>query len=166
MTPIIFAGICVSVIMWSVYQIQVPVHGIVFDFDVIEQSKNSFVGIHKILFNSTHNIPMSCIHVIASGANKEDVLQRTSLPGPIDQEIVLGKLYGMCSPFQPDWNGSLTWLRFVCALIAFSLVSLEFISWEFERERKTHVLPMRKNDSLNRVHAVVQNNEIGVEKEV
>ncbi len=164
MLPLFVAGTSLSILIWTVYQAQVPVHGIVFDYDVIEQSKNTFVGLHKIMFNSTINrLPMTCIHVVARGSSVEDVLARTSLPGPVDQQVVLSKVFGMCFPFQPGHNEMYMWIRLACALIAFTFVGLEFLSRDYDRERKTPVLPMRKSDSNFTLQA--QRTE-GVEKEV
>lgn len=155
-----------TTIVWSVYKTHTPVHGIVFDYDVIEQTGKTFVGLHKVLFNSTdNNLPMSCIYVIARGTNREDVLQRTVLPGPVDQQIVVGKTFGMCEPFQPWWNGALAQVRFVCVIVICAIVFLEYLTFEYEHERKKVVLPLRKSDSNFTLH-VSSTTDDGVQKEV
>lgn len=165
MLGVLVAGTSLSFLLWTVYQTQVPIRGIVFDYDVVEQSKNSFLGLHKVMFNSSNNLPITCIHIVARGTDVKDVLTRTSLPGPVEQEVVLSNVFGMCNPFRPGQNEMYMWIRIVCAIVAFTFVGLEFLSWDHERERKTPVLPMRKGDSLNRIHAIVQQNDV-VEKEV
>ena len=164
MLPLFVAGTSLTILMWTVYQTQVPIRGTVFDYDIIEQSKNSFVGLHKVMFNSSSNLPITCIHVVARGTDMKDVLVRTSLPGPVEQEVVLSKVFGMCTPFRPGQNEMYMWIRLVCAFVAFTFVGLEFLSWEHERERKTPILPLRKSDSNFTLQAVQTTD--GVEKEV
>jgi hypothetical protein len=166
MLPLFVAGTSLTILMWTVYQTQVPIRGVVFDYDVIEQSKNSFIGLHKVMFNSSSNLPITCIHVVARGVDMKDVLVRTSLPGPVEQEVVLSNVFGMCTPFRPGQNEMYMWIRLVCAFVAFTFVGLEFLSCEHERERKTPLLPLRKSDSNFVLHAPSNNDNDGVEKEV
>lgn len=162
-------GVSLMTILWTVYSTRTPVRGMIFDYDVIEQRTDRFVGLHKVLFNSSAgNLPMSCIHIVAQGRDKADVLRRTLLPGPIEQEIVLSNTFGMCEPFQPGRNATLSWVRFVCVVVVCVFVFLEFIAWEHEHERKKNVLPLRKSDSnftlQERIHVITTDD--GVEKEV
>ena len=132
------------VFLWSLFHIQSPVRGIVFDFDVIEHAQKGFVGIHKVVFNNSESIPLSCVHVLTQGRNKSDILTRVAVPAPFEQDFVLDK-FGFCKPFEKG-NDVLVFVRFVCVIITFASIVVELVQLELESKRKINVLPMRRSD--------------------
>jgi len=144
--PIVVGFLSSIVFVWSLFQIQSPVRGIVFDFDVIEHKRKGFVGIHKIMFNTSESIPVSCVHVLTHGSNKADILSRVAVPAPFEQDFVLDK-FGFCKPFEN--SDLLVFLRFVCVVLLFVSVLIEVAYHEHEAARKIHVLPMRRSSNPN-----------------
>lgn len=143
MLPTIIGGISSVVFVWTLFQIQSPVHGIVFDFDVIENTHKGFIGIHKVVFNTSESIPVSCVHVLTHGKNKADILTRVAVPAPFEQDFVLDK-FGFCKPFVN--SNLIVFIRFVCiALLIFAIVTME-MKYERENARKINVLPLRRSD--------------------
>lgn len=142
MIPVIGA-ISFTVFLWSLFHIQSPVRGIVFDFDVIEHAQKGFVGIHKVVFNNSDSIPLSCVHVLTHGRNKSDILTRVAVPAPFEQDFVLDK-FGFCKPFEEEYV--LVFVRFVCVIVMFASVVIELARHEHETMRKINVLPMRRSD--------------------
>lgn len=133
------------VFVWSLFQIQSPVRGIVFDFDVIEHTRKGFIGIHKVVFNNSESIPVSCVHVLTHGQNKADILTRVAVPAPFEQDFVLDE-FGFCKPFEESSASVLIFTRFVCVIILFACVFFELAYQERESARKINVLPMRRSD--------------------
>ncbi len=141
--PIVLAGLSSLVFVWSLFQIDTPVRGIVFDFDVIENAHKGFVGIHKVLFNNSESIPLTCVHVLAQGRSKAEILTRVAVPAPFEQDFKLDK-FGFCKPF--EISSSLVFVRFVCVILLFVFLVIELSHREHEAIKKIHVLPMRRSD--------------------
>jgi hypothetical protein len=140
----LFVAVVPSIVfVWSLFQIQSPVRGIVFDFDVIEHTRKGFIGIHKVVFNNSESIPVSCVHVLTHGSNKADILTRVAVPAPFEQDFVLDK-FGFCKPFEE--SSVIIFTRFVCVIILFACVFFELAYQERESARKINVLPMRRSD--------------------
>jgi hypothetical protein len=152
---IIVGGISSLVFVWSLFQIQLPVRGIVFDFDVIEHAHSRFIGIHKIVFNNSESIPVSCVHVLTRGSNKADILTRIAVPAPFEQDFVLDK-FGFCKPF--EHSSVIVFVRFVCLVLLFASGIIELAYYEHEAARKINVLPMRRSDPNMKLTSVSSEN--------
>lgn len=143
MLSILIGGTSSVVFVWTLFQIQSPVHGIVFDFDVIEHARKGFIGIHKVVFNNSESIPVSCVHVLTHGPSKADILTRVAVPAPFEQDFVLDK-FGFCKPLEN--SNLIVFLRLVCVILIFASVVIEMAYHERENARKIHVLPLRRSD--------------------
>ncbi len=143
MEALVVAGLSSVIFVWSLFKIETPVRGIVFDFDVIEHAQNKFVGIHKVVFNNSESIPISCVHVLSRGTNKADIITRVAVPAPFQQDYILDK-FGFCKPFET--SKLLVGLRFICVVAIFVSVVAHLAYHEQENARKINVLPMRRSD--------------------
>jgi hypothetical protein len=137
-------------ILVTTYFVPNPIVGTLIDYDIVEIDQ-TFVGVHKIIFNSTNNLPLSCIHVIAQGTNKMDIVQRTAFVFPVEQEIVLSSEYGICLPFKS--SPFVEKFQALCYVITVVCLAIEIFS---SFDHKQTVLPVssigHKTDPRMKIH--------------